>query len=582
MKRFFAALVSALLLGTLLSACSPSGIQAGTSLSIGLTDDFNSLNADNVTNEAALAVNREVANLINPSFYHIASNGDLVANEAFGSVEVLSERPFKVRYQLTGKAKWSDGVTVSARDLMLSWLAARNPIESGFKSIRSGSGLKFATETPTISAEGLALDVTFDRAVADFKTALTVSAAAHLVAGEAFALSDIDQALARFDQAVSSANRPDQELLSTKYTTLYLTRAALFEPAKVSAGAYTVASFAPSQSLTLKANPEFNWGPVPKIETLNIKFYSDSTAMLSAMQAGLLDLAAPQESGIATNSDLINLAKVAGAKFEFAASNSIEAVLLNFAENSVFVDVSSAGANGEVTASGEAKNLREAFLSLIPRAKILTALSADNPVIEARSWIYSSASNYYTPFIQSNGSAEYLVQNAEKAQQLIEATGRRTPIDVRVLFDSDNPRAKAEWALLGEYASAAGFNLIDVSTRDPRTVFATAEFDAYITTVELAAELNGDPYWFTGDSFGRFENEQIDTLLAKYAAETLPLEQISVLKEVDAALFAAQFGMPLYQVPSLLVYSERLASVVKAPYGASATYGYWNWSISGN
>jgi len=582
LKRFFAALVSALLLGTLLSACSPSGIQAGSTLSIGLTDDFNSLNSDNITNDAALAVNREVANLINPSFYHLDAKGELVANDAFGSVEVLSERPFKVRYLLTGNAKWSDGVSVSARDLMLSWLAARNPADAGFNSIRSGSGLKFATETPVIAADGMALDVTFDRAVADFKTVLTVTAAAHLVSAEAFVLAK-DEALIRFDQAVTSANRADLNLLSMKYTSIYLTRASLFESAKVSAGAYTVSSFAPSVSLTLKANTSFTWGPTPKIETINIKFYSDSTAMLSAMQAGELDLAAPQESGIASNSDLINLAKVAGAKFQFAASNSIESILLNFAETSVFADAPTEAASvSENSAPTEAAVLREAFLSLIPRAKILTALSVDNPVIEARSWIYSSASNYYTPFIQSNGSAEYLVQNAERAQQLVESLDRRTPIDVRVLFDSNNPRAKAEWALLGEYAAAAGFNLIDVSTKDPRTVFVTGEFDAYITTVELAAELNGDPYWFTGNSFGRFESEQIDALLADYAAKTLPLEQISVLKEVDAALFASRFGMPLYQVPSLLVYSERLASVVKAPYGASATYGYWNWSVTGN
>jgi peptide/nickel transport system substrate-binding protein len=294
--------------------------------------------------------------------------------------------------------------------------------------------------------------------------------------------------------------------------------------------------------------------------------------MLSDMQDGLLDLAAPQESGIASNSDLIGLVKVAGANYEFAASNSIEAVLLNFAEGSAFADSNSQNATV----------LREAFLALIPRAKILTALSVDNPVIEARSWIYSSSSNYYSPFIQSNGSAEFLVQDAEKAQQLVEATDLRAPQDIRVLFDSNNPRAKAEWSLLGEYAAAAGFNLIDVSSSEPRTVFAAGGFDVYITTVELAGELNGDPYWFTGSSLGKFTSPKIEALLAQFSAETRPLEQISVLKDIDTELFASRFGMPLYQVPSLLIYSDRLASVVKAPHGSSATYGYWNWSISDN
>ncbi|MFY7862810.1 MAG: ABC transporter substrate-binding protein, partial [Rhodoluna sp.] len=551
------------------SACAPTLLQPGSLLNIALTDNFNSLNADNVTGDASLAVNEEVSKLINPSFFFTDANAQLAANEKFGAVEILSESPFKVRYSLTGSAKWSDGVPVSARDLMLSWLAARNPIDAGFNSIRSGSGLRFANQTPVISADSKSIDITFDRPVADWQTAITITAAAHLVAQNAFAADAVDASLVRFDQAIAETNLADQKLLSEKYSQLYLARDGLAEAARVSAGAYVVESFQPNQSLTLKVNATFSWGPEPKIETLNIKFYSDSTAMLSAIQDGEVDIAAPQESGIASNSDLINLARAAGARYEFAASNSIEAVLLNFGEASVFSD----------SESGQGSLLRDAFLKLIPRAKILAALSVDNPVIEAKSWFYSNASSYYAPFVQSNGSSEYLVQAAERAEEIIEASDLRTPIDVRVLFDSNNPRAKAEWSLLSEYAAQTGFNLIDVSAKDPRTVFSTGEFDAYITTVRLASEVGGDPYWFTGNSVGQFENANIDALLAKYAAETKPLNQISVLKDIDAELYAAKFGLPLYQVPSLLVYADRLTSVVKAPYGASATYGYWNWVV---
>ncbi len=569
MKRFLALALATVLLVPMLSACAPSALQQGSLLNIALTDDFNSLNADNVTGDASLAVNEEVSKLVNPSFFFTDANAQLVPNETFGAVEILSESPFKVRYSLTGSAKWSDGVAVSARDLMLSWLAARNPIDAGFNTIRSGSGLRFANQTPVISADSKSIDITFDRPVADWQTAITITAAAHLVAQKAFATDAADSSLLRFDRAIAEANLADQKLLSEQYSQLYLARGGLADAARVSAGAYVVESFQPNQSLTLKVNTTFSWGPAPKIETLNIKFYPDSTAMLSAVQDGEVDIAAPQESGIASNSDLINLARAAGARYEFAASNSIEAVLLNFGEASVFNDFE----------SGQGSLLRDAFLKLIPRAKILAALSADNPVIEAKSWFYSNASSYYAPFVQSNGSNDFLVQAAERAQEIIEASDLRTPIDIRVLFDSNNPRAKAEWLLLSEYASQTGFNLIDVSAKDPRTVFSTGEFDAYITTVRLASEVGGDPYWFTGNSVGQFENAKIDALLAKFAAETEPLNQISVLKDIDAELYAAKFGLPLYQVPSLLVYADRLTSVVKAPYGASATYGYWNWAV---
>ena len=570
MKRVLAVWLVAMLTTVGLSSCATSGIQSGTALSIAQIDEFNSLNSDNVTTEASLAVNQEVSTLINPTFFYIDADGELVANEKFGTVEILSQKPFKVRYGLTGEASWSDGQQVTARDLMLSWLAGRNPADAGFNTVRAGSGLRFSQGVPLVSADALAIDITFDRAIADWRTALTVTAAAHLVAQAAFETQTVREAFDRFDSAISTASVSEQALLSEKYAAIYLVRDGLSQAAKVSAGAYLVSSYAAGSLLTLKANPAFTWGPLPRIETLNLRFYSDSTAMLAAMQLGEVDIAAPLESGIATNSDLIGLAKAAKASYEFAASNSIEAILLNFAEGSLFSDLT----------HPEASTLREAFLMMVARVKILTALSSDNAVIEARSWIYSSASNYYTPFIESNGSAEFLIQNAERAQELLADSSLAKPIDVRVLFDKDNPRAKIEFALLGQYAAQVGFNLIDVSADDPRIVFSVGGFDAFISTVGLAGEIAGDPYWFTGASVGQFENAKVDELLVKYSNQENPLDQIAVLKEIDAELFAARFGLPLYQVPSLLVYSNRVTSIVKAPFGQSATYGYWNWTVA--
>jgi peptide/nickel transport system substrate-binding protein len=570
LKKFFAVVIAAIFLTTQLTSCSSTGLQAGSVINIAETDDFNSFNADNITNEASLAVNAEVSRLINPSFYYTDASGALVANEKFGSVTLISKSPFKVTYALTGEAKWSDGVAVSAYDLMLSWLAARNPADAGFDTIRSASGLKFTSVAPTMSSDKKSLTITYDHAVADWQTALTITAAAHVVAEKAFGVTDAAEALTRFGMALENSIA-DQSLISEQYGKVYLAREATTLPL-VTAGAYKVESLSDTDGLKLKANPAYTWGPTPTIETVNIRFYADSTAMLAAMQQGEVDICTPQESGIATNSDLIGLAKAASAKYEFAASHNIEAVLLNFASMSAF--------SNENTDVVKAAALKDAFLKLIPRAKILTALSADNPVIEAKSWIYSNASSYYAPFVESNGSTEFAIQNAEAAAELLKSANVRTPVDIRVLFDSNNPRAKNEFALLGQYAYKVGFNLIDVSVADPRTVFSTGEFDAYITTVPLAGEAGGNPYWFTAAVTG-FADPALDALLVDYSARVETLDQIAVLKKIDAELYGAKFGLPLYQLPSLLVYSKRVKAIVGAPNGGSATYGYWNWALNG-
>jgi hypothetical protein len=217
---------------------------------------------------------------------------------------------------------------------------------------------------------------------------------------------------------------------------------------------------------------------------------------------------------------------------------------------------------------------------MVPIAKIMTALSADSPVIEAKSWIYSSKSSYYDPFVQSNGSNDFAIQNAEQAQELLKTNNLRTPVDVRVLYDQNSPRSKTEFNLLNQYASTVGFNLVDVSTRTPREVYTTGEFDVYIGAEAMAGEVGGDPYWFTGSSVTKFVDPALDLLLADLSGKSEAMDQVATLKKIDAELYKAQFGLPLYQVPSMLLYGKHVKTIVASPTGSSPTYGYWNWTVS--
>ena len=566
MKKFFATFIAFVFVAVSLTGCSANGLQAGSELKIALLGGFNSINADNVTADGSLATNHQVANLLAPSFYFLDSDESLVANKNFGTAKVISKQPFAVRYSLTGNAKWSDGQQVTADDLLLSWLAAKNPLDAGFNSARTGSGLKWATTTPQVSADSMSLTITFDHPVVDYRTSLTVNAAAHIVASKAFALNDNSAALIRLRTSILEANLEDQKLIAEQYAQIYLAKNLGTLAPKVGAGPYLITGFSEGESITLKANGSFNWGPLPRIENIELKFFADSTSMIAAMQAGQVDVAAPQESGIATVADLLALAKSSGLTLNVAGSHDIEAILLNFGEKSIF--------------AGDNQSLREAFLKMVPIAKILSALSVGSPVIEAKSWIYSSTSRFYAPFIEANGSADYAIQNAEQAAEILKQSRTRTPVEVRVLFDSNSPRAKTEFALLGQYANSVGFNLIDVSSRTPRDVYTTGDFDVYITTEALAGEVGGDPYWFTGANVTGFQDQQVDGLLAELTSKAEELDQVSALKKLDAQLYISKFGLPLYQVPSMIAYGKRVKTIVPSPIGSSATYGYWNWAVS--
>ncbi len=576
LKKFFVVALAATLAVVGLSACSTgSGLVAGSSISIAEVDTLSSFNADVPTSSDAQQANHDLAQLIRPSFYTLDENGKEIANLGFGSVKVISKSPFTVAYKLTGKAKWSDGTAVSADDLLLSWLAAADPLKAGFSSRASASGLRFASEVPQVSADKLTLTVKFAQSIADWRTAMQIGAAAHVTAKRAFGVAGFDEALKRFESSVTANSLEDEKLLAEHYYKAYAFTAlnAANPGLKLSAGAYLIDKFTPGQSITLKANPKFDWGKPARIETVNVLLFSDATSMLAAMQNKSVDIAALEESGLATLSSLVGVAKANGENYKLTASNDIEAVLLNFGAASVFSSAK-AGAN--------AVALRAAFLNLIPRTKIQAALASGSPVIDARSWIYSNASNYYQPFVQANGSTSYMIQNAELAAEQMAALSIAKPVAIRVLFDANNPRAKQEFSLLGQYAASVGFTLLDASSKEPAVVAASGEYDVYITTVPLAGEDGANAYWFANNLLNNFSDPKLDQLLASYGAKSRNLDQISVLKDIDAELYAAQFGLPLYQVPSLLVYSKRVSALMPAPYGGSATYGYWNWQLASN
>ena len=572
MKRFIALFAALTLLSVGLTGCSSTSIVAGSEISIAQLNSFDSFNADVATALDAQQVNTEISQLTAPAFYYTDAAGELVANEAFGSVvvEEQSNGPL-VTYKLNGSAKWSDGVALDESDLLLSWLAASDPTEAGFNSIRASSGLKYALPKDCQATNCDSLSFQYSQGVPDVLTSLKISVPAHLVVQKAFASENYSPAEAK-NLLYQLALKPEAGKLK-KIAKVYQESFALDTAGNdasllVSAGPYVVKEVSAGEFLTLKANPDFTWGLKPVVETVRIKFFTDAAAMLGALQEGQVDIAAPEESGILKNDDIASLISTmssAGVKSFVQASNYIEQVRLNFGERSIFAN------DGQ---------LRLAFLNLVPRAKIFQTIGAASGIIEARSFIYPSSSPFYDPVIQANGSEAYLIQDAEKAEELLAATERELPVAIRVVFDTDNPRAQIEWSLLNERAMAAGFELVNLASADPSVTLERGAYDVYIGVGALAGVANGDPLALIGNPLTNFSSETISELLSRYAAEQTAIEAADLLKQVDAELYAAGFGLPLYQIPSIVVYSKNLVELVPAPFGHSATWGYWNWALS--
>lgn len=572
MKRFLVALVA---LSTLaLSGCSATlSTVPGTVVNVAVTASMSSLNPDVATTAAAEHFADELSNLTSEGFFYLNEFGALVPNELFGTVTVDSQSPLTVTYEIAAGRKWSDGQPVDSADLVLSFAAATSPEGTNFKSRRAGNGLKFAS----IKSVGVrALTLEFSQAVSDWRTAMPVFVAAHAVSAAALQESDPSLAKAAVIEAVQTSDSTNLAKLAGSYQSAFSPANADFTvDGLVSNGAYSITGVVSDVSVSLKAKPKYKGLFAPVAETVNLGVYSDSLAALADMNADKVDIIGATESGLVKFPELIGMvASLSTTKAETVLRNgrTADMVVFNFRESSVFAE--------KATDDVSATELRRAFMAIVPKARIVQDASAATQVSATDSFIYPSNSDHYAASVGSNGSEGFLLQDLEQAGETLQAAGIREPLDVRVVFDSTNPRSVAQFKALSSKSSLAGFNLLDLSSDAPSRSLLNGEFDVFIGPRELVGVPGFDPSSLVADRITKFTSYEISKLLVDYAKAAKELDQAAILRKIDAELFEIGYGIPLYQVPNLIIHRSKFGKLTVSPFGDSATWGFSSWSVS--
>jgi len=578
LKRLLALVLIAVFGASSLTACSTEqGLISGYALNIAQIGELNSINPD-VSSDLTTAHNAsELANLTTAKFFDLSPTGELIANEKLGSVEASGTKQMRVTYTLSDSAVWSDGVAIDATDLALSFAAATSLGGSNFYSVRRDSGLQFAklASTPKVGDKSLTLE--FSTPVADYQNALTLSVASHTVAAMAFESEDATAAKTEALSAIVNQDPTALDALAEAYRSGFdawqgITDESLF----VSSGAYRVAKVSGKTSVELLANSNYQNGHLPRVQTVTLKYFADATAAIAAISSGDIDIATAEDSGIASLGDIlglvssINTPKVSSV---VKAGASTEQVIFNFRSTSVF----STERNSQDPAAALA--VRKAFLNLIPKSRIITGISQNYSVVASDSLVFSSGMNYYDSSVIENGLTEYLFQDVEKASELMAASGLELPRKVRVVFDTDNPRAQAAWILLRERALSAGFKLRDLSSQDPTQVLASGDFDVYIGARPVPSLPSENVFAITSSAIFGYSSDLVDAALEELALASDERDRGAALAKLDKLLVSDAYGMPLYEVPSLLVYADKIKGFVPSAFADSATWGYQNWTV---
>lgn len=579
MKKFFVALGVVSLIASVLTGCaSNSKIVANTSLNIGQNSPATNLNAGALAVGDSLLSNQYISTLTQSGFYESSHSGDMVANTLFGYEKLVSSAAdnFKTSYTVNKDVTWSDGTPIDGVDLLLTWAAAVNLADAGFTSSLANTGLAAATSAK-LGLNDRRLYLQFSKPVADWQYAAQLTVPAHLIATAAFG-SQTDAASAKKKIASAILTKDQSSLLkiAAAYNSFYSLTDSDYDVANVAtSGAYTV-SKANSSLVVLKARTDCKWCKAATVETVNLKFYNDASELLSAIKAGDVDLAESVDSAKLSLAEIVSemdSLKSQGYGYSTLQSGYLEALIVNFGGKSIFRPKS------KVLTSEQKAKLVQAVLSLVPRQKIVDALGVPIRLVRADSFTFLSTQSQYQAAIQSNGSSAFAFENAENADELITGYPLNGRGPIRILFDATDLNGQTMFNMIYQYSADTSIRITNGSDIDVASILKSGQYEAYLTKV-AALSVSNNAIGLVQNSSSSPKSSDLDVLIAKLANNPNSSDRNETLAAIDAELFKNGYGIPLYELPKIVIFSGKLKNYATPGGTSNAVSNFDLWSVA--
>lgn len=594
----------ALTAALLLSGCTAPTVVQDSSVTIAVSQEFFSLN--DKTSYGASPANSAIVQAVNSSFNRYDAVPNLVPDASFGTYRLLSSNPLTVEYTIASGATWSDGVPVSAADLLLAWAANSGALntkgfdDSDYIDQETGrytkpfpsdivyfdgalsDGLQYVTRTPVIGDDGRSLTLTYDHYFADWPLVLDVGLPAHVVAAHALGLdaspkggasttdAERRQAAEKATDALVSAiqERDTAKLsaISSFWDSGFNFDALPSDPSLlISTGPYTITGFTKGEQLTLTANPDYHGDRDPVIETIVVKFIADPLGQVRALKDGEADVIAPQ-----LNDDVAAaLLGIPDVTVESGFDGTYEHLDLQVAD-------SKSGVFGD-------ERIREAFLKVVPRQQILDAvvLPVQEDAVLRSSQLFLPGSPGYADAVAGNGSSAYAEVDIPGAKALLAEASVTRPA-VCILFDPGNPKRLQEFQLIQKSAARAGFLVTDCSSPDWVNLLGTpGTYDAslFAWKVTNLSVAGAQAIFGTGErnNLNHYSDPAVDRLFDQLAIETDTAKRTGIRQDIDRLLWSDAYGVTLYQNPAVVAYNGTVSGVKLAPLSPGVLWNVWEW-----
>lgn len=550
-----------------------------------------SSSGNNVTNNNVIYMTNEQAGYYNNEL-------KLTPNPKFATYEKVSDNPLKVKIALADTATWSDGVPVTASDVVLSWAAhstnfnnhqVQTDDDGNVKSQNTGSqvyfnsadaGFALIKDFPEIGDNNKSVTFTYSKPYVDWEVnaaRVTVGLPAHIVAKKALGTADPTAASQALMDAFQKKDNAALSKISNTWNTAFdMVNMPADKDLVVSNGPYTISDLKENQFITLKKNPNYKGDHVPSIDTVTIRFVTEAQANVTALQNGEVLLAQPQS----TSDILKQLQGLSNVNVATSQGATYEHVDVVFNNGGPF-DPASYGGD-----AAKALKVRQAFLTSVPRQSIVDNIVKPlNPDATIRnSLAVVPGSPNYNDAVASNGmESTYGGGDTAKAKKLLQEAGVTNPT-VRFLYDNTNTRRQQEFTYIRDAAKAAGFTVVDKGSKDWSTMLPNnKQYDASLfgwqSTSTGVAESDATFRTKGQNNYGGYSSAKVDGLLNELQVATDPAKQKTILQDVEKQLVADAFSLPIFQFPEITASSNKLENVSSIALSPTYFWNFWEWKL---
>jgi len=604
------ALVATAAAGLVAGALVPANAATRSTVVIVTSNALTGLNPS--VSSMNLTINTDVNYLQSFGFFWYDASPKLVKNPTFGSYQIISKNPFRVRYKVNPGKVWSDGTPITAVDLLLSHVLSSSSYslgaglgdpknedtKPGFNS--GGYGGVYDTHAvylPVLSADKMSLTIEYDSAIPDWEINAPgpspVHALVQMAEGKKSAQSAAANlaAKAKFEKAFYSYDKNLMAAMGKVWSNDYNINKvdAQTNPLLlVGNGAFILKEVVPNGTITLVENPRHKTNPSgPKtsgIKNIQFRIIDNATAAAQALRNQEIDIYAGQPTA-----DSVALLKaIPTAKVVGGSSSFFEHIDLR-------VDKAQ-GSSVEYTGpfagdSQKAKDLRTAFLLMYPRDEIVEKVFKPlNPgSIRLDSPLVFPSEPGFKEIIAASGVSKFTEGTQASREAAALALVRKhsaTDVKVNLLWGNPNNARRTDIMVLVRAAGKrAGFDIPAPGVQGWSRFLADSAYDAqHFAFGKGALDQKGMASLYCTvceSNYLGHSNAKIDAAEKKLGATLLtPKQKLEQYIIIEKELMANSVTLPIVQFPELVGVNGKLQNIKPGPLAPQIVHNYWEWKYT--